>query len=219
MILAILLTVASTWLVWMPLRYRYLNRGNQALTLLYKAIPTLMAAGFAGFAVYRNPAPEAYADLVLIGLLICAGADVLLEIRFEIGGFLFFSGHVLYVLALSLYRPLSWWCLTAFALAAVCLEYFLSHYIREVSAKTTVIGLRIYALALAALLGFSLPLPFLAFSGRSVLAALGAALFAVSDLTLCHNTIRKKPQRWHMISLGVYYTGQLLLGLSALHLF
>ena len=144
---------------------------------------------------------------------------MLLEIRFEVGGFLFFSGHVLYVVALSLYRPVSWWCLTAFAVAAVCLEFFLSHYTKEVSEKRIVLGLRVYALALAALLGFSLPLPFLAFSPRSVLAACGAALFAVSDLTLCHNTIRKKPQSWHRNSLGVYYAGQLLLGLSALHLF
>ena len=34
-------------------------------------------------------------------------------------------------------------------------------------------------------------------------------------MTLCHNTVRKKPVKWHYISLGIYYTAQWLLALSA----
>ena len=48
-----------------------------------------------------------------------------------------------------------------------------------------------------------------------IYAASGAALFVVSDMTLCYNTVQKKPTLWHYISLGIYYTAQLLLGLSA----
>ena len=144
MTIAILLAVALTVFLCMPLRYRYLNEGKKGLTLLFKAIPTLMAAGFAAWAALRAPGADTYADLVFAGLCVCAAADVLLEIRFEVGGFLFFTGHMLYVLALSQYRSLSWWCLTAFVLAAVCLEYFLSHYTKEVPTQFIVLGLGVF---------------------------------------------------------------------------
>ena len=69
--------------------------------------------------------------------------------------------------------------------------------------------------ALAALLAFSLPLPLLAPSARSTLAALGAVTFVVSDMTLCHNLLLKRPSSCHFVSLGIYYMAQLLLALSA----
>lgn len=216
--LYVVATVLLTWILFMPLYFRLKARGRLGLALVFKAIPTALAAAFAGYALCFDPAVDTYAQLVFAGLCVCVAADVLLDIRFEIGGALFFIGHVLYVLALSLYRPISWWCLTAFFAAALVMEYFLKHYQKEVPTRTILMGLRIYAMALAALLGFSLPLPFLAYSARALLAALGAAFFVASDLTLCHNTLRHKPDSWHYISLGIYYTGQLLLGLSALHI-
>ena len=48
-----------------------------------------------------------------------------------------------------------------------------------------------------------------------MLAAAGAALFVASDMTLCYNPVQKKPTLWHYLSLGIYYSAQLLLGLSA----
>ena len=62
---------------------------------------------------------------------------------------------------------------------------------------------------------FSLPLPLLAPSARSTLAALGAVTFVVSDMTLCHNLLLKRPGSCHFVSLGIYYMAQLLLALSA----
>ena len=95
------------------------------------------------------------------------------------------------------------------------LEIFVYRYRDKVPARFILLGLQIYALALSALLAFSLPLPFLAPGTRSVLAAAGAALFVASDMTLCYNTVQKKPTLWHYLSLGIYYSAQLLLGLSA----
>lgn len=211
----ILLAVALTWLVCMPLHYRYKKNGRKAISLVFKAIPTCFAAAFAGYAVFSGKGADAYAALIFAGLCVCALADVLLDVRMEAGGALFFCGHVLYVAALSLYKPLSWWSLTLFALSACGLMYFGSHYRHAAPSRLVLCGAAIYGLALAALLGFSIPLPFLAYSRRALLAAAGAALFVVSDLTLCHNTVRNKPVSWHYVSLGIYYTGQLLLGLSA----
>lgn len=211
----ILATVLLTWALCMPLHFYGKKQKNKVLSLVFKALPTIMAAMFAGYAALFLPGSDDYARLIFLGLCTCVFADVLLEIRFEVGGFLFFLGLVLYVLALSRYRVLSWWCLTVFLIAAAALEIFVHSYRNRVPARFLLLGLRIYALALSALLAFSLPLPFLAPGTRSVLAAAGAALFVASDMTLCYNTVQKKPTLWHYLSLGIYYSAQLLLGLSA----
>ena len=214
-LIPILAAVVLTWALCMPLHFYGKQKKNKVLSLVFKALPTIMAAMFAGYAALCLPASDDYAKLIFLGLCTCVFADVMLDIRFEIGGFLFFLGHVLYVLALSRYRVLSWWCLTVFVIAAAVLEIFVYRYREKVPARFILLGLHIYALALSALLAFSLPLPFLAPGSRSVLAASGAVLFVVSDMTLCYNTVQKKPTLWHYISLGIYYTAQLLLGLSA----
>ena len=210
---AILISVALIFLVLMPAFFRLQKQGRKGLSLVFKAASTLIAAGFALHACLQGA--DAYAALILAGLCVCVLADVVLDIRFVAGGALFFAGHVLYVTALGLYRQPSWWCLTVFVLAGGGLAFFGSHYRADAPAKHLVICAAIYGVALAALLGFSIPLPFLAFSRRSLLAALGAALFVASDLTLCHNILRDKPVPYRFVSLGMYYMGQLLLGLSA----
>ena len=210
-----ILSAALIWLVLMPVHFRTKQSASKLPTLIAKVVPTLMAAAFAGAAAFSGASADAYARLLFIGLCICAMADLMIEIRFEIGGVLFFAGHMLYVAALLFYRALCWWNLAVFAGALAGLWLFLSRYRAEVPQRHIILGLSIYAGALAALLGLSLPLPFLAGSTRSLLAAFGAALFVASDLTLLHNTLRKAPVSCHFFSLGMYYMGQLLLGLSA----
>ena len=135
--------------------------------------------------------------------------------RFEVGGALFFTGHAVYVAALGQYREPSWWCLTVFVLALAGLWRFALRYRRYFPRPHLLAGVLIYVVALAALLAFSLPLPLLAPSPRSTLAALGAATFVVSDMTLCHNLLLKRSTPYHFVSLGIYYMAQLLLALSA----
>lgn len=211
----IAVTVALTWLVWMPIHFKYKYKEKRTLSLIAKVIPTLSAAGFAGYACFAMGQHTPYAELMFAGLCVCALADWMLAVRFEVGGALFFVGHICYVLALALYNPITYWSLAVFAVSEVCLLLFLANYRREMSAKHIVLGLGVYSLALSALLGFGLPLPFIAFSRSALFAAAGAALFVASDLTLCHNTVRGKPTAWHYTSLGIYYTAQLLLALSA----
>lgn len=207
--------IVLTWLVWMPLHFRFKQSEHPIIHHLAKVLPTLSAAAIAGYACIAMGETTAYPELVFAGLVVCAAADWMLGVKFEVGGALFFIGHVLYVLALSRYRALSWWCLTVFVLAECGMLFFLSHYRGTAPNRIVGRGLIVYSLALSALLGFALPLPFLAPGARSVFAAVGAALFVLSDLTLCHNTVRKKPTAWHYVSLGVYYMAQFALALSA----
>lgn len=211
--LYVAVAVALIWLLWMPLHFRL--KARRTLSLVAKVIPTLTAAAFAGYACFGMGQRNAYAELIFAGLLVCSLADWMLGVRFEVGGALFFIGHVFYTLAMALYRHVSLWSLAVFVVAEVCLWLFLSKYKRDIESRFIVLGLSIYSLALSALLAFSVPLPFLSYSRGALLAACGAALFVVSDLTLCHNTVRDKPDMWHFLSLGAYYMGQLLLALSA----
>lgn len=211
----VLLYIALTWLALMPANFLAKARGKKGLSLLCKAVPTALAAVFAAFGYFAAAAPDRYGLLIFVGLCVCTAADVVLELRFEVGGALFFLGHMIYVAALSQYRVLSWWCLTVFLLALAGLWRFALGYRSHIPKPHLMAGVLVYAVALAALLAFSLPLPLLAPSRRSTLAALGAVLFVLSDMTLCHNLTLGRPASCHFASLGVYYMGQLLLGLSA----
>ena len=86
----ILATVLLTWALCMPLHFYGKKQKNKVLSLVFKALPTIMAAMFAGYAALFLPGSDDYARLIFLGLCVCVFADVLLDIRFEIGGFLFF---------------------------------------------------------------------------------------------------------------------------------
>ena len=206
---------ALTWLVCMPLRYRLEHRGQKAASLFCKAVPTAMAAALAGYAHFALSPMEPYSLGIFVGLCVCGLADVLLNVFLPLGGALFFAGHMCYVAAMGLYRAFTWWSLTACLLALAGLWLFGLRYKSLVQDRRLFWGMFLYAVALATLLGFSLPLPFLAPSKRSALADVGAALFVASDLMLCLNHVYRRGLPWRFASLGVYYAAQLLIGLSA----
>lgn len=211
----ILLYIALTWLALMPARFRAMAKGYRKTSLALKALPTALAAAFAAAGCFAADGDDLYGLMIFIGLCICTLADIALDVRFEVGGALFFTGHAVYVAALSQYRVLSWWCLTVFVIALAGLWCFALRYRRCFPRAHLLAGALVYVVALAALLAFSLPLPLLAPSARSTLAALGAVTFVASDMTLCHNLLLKRPVPYHFVSLGIYYMAQLLLALSA----
>ena len=175
----LLLYIALTWLVLMPARFRAMAKGYRKASLALKALPTALAAAFAAAGYFSAEVRDLYGLMIFIGLCVCTLADVALDVRFEVGGALFFTGHAVYVAALSQYRVLSWWCLTVFVVALAGLWCFALRYRRHFPKPHLLAGVMIYVVALAALLAFSLPLPLLAPSARSTLAALGSVTFVV----------------------------------------
>ncbi len=208
---AVILSVALTWGMFMPAHFWAQARGRKALSLTVKVVPTMAAAAFASLA----RGADAYSAWLLAGLCVCALADVMLGVRFEVGGALFFAGHLLYLTALSFNQAPSVWSAAVFAVAWAGLWAFSARYRDLMPRKRLMAGVMVYAMALAALLAMSVPAAFAAPSRRTVLAACGASLFVLSDVTLCHNLLRHKPALWQYFSLGAYYMAQLLLGLSA----
>jgi len=221
----------SIWLVWIPLRLFTKSKGRRGLSTACKVIPTLMAAGLAGRACMAHANAGAAPWLVFAGLLLGAAADAALEIRFTVGGTLFFLAHGLYTAAFFTLCPPNVWTLPVFLTALLLAALFLKRYGARVTGRMLRAGAAVYAVALCALLASALPAPFLAESRQAAPGALGAALFVLSDALLCRNAaarrkagapetradgkaLRRRRALEAALSLGCYYTAQTALAVS-----
>ena len=202
-----------TVLVIMPAHYHRFGRIPRFWVQATKVIPTLTCAAFAGAAVLGGG--DRYALLVFIGLCVCAVADVMLGVHFVTGGALFLAGHLFYMAAFCTQQPPTLWSLPVFGVKLALLWLFLWQFKAKIHHPLLFRGVQLYSTALAVVLALSLPMPFLAFSQRTVLAALGAVVFVLSDMGVCHGMLCKVTRRRDACYLGIYYLAQLLLGLSA----
>lgn len=206
-----LAAVLLTALVIMPTHYHRFGRISRFFVHATKVAPTLMCAAFAAAALRGG---DRYSLLIFIGLCVCAVADVMLGIHFVTGGALFLAGHLCYIAAFCTQQPPTWWSLPAFAVALGLLWLFLQPFRARIKPPLLFRGVQLYSAALAVVLSLSLPLPFLAFSPRALLAALGAVIFVLSDMGVCHSALFKIPRWLDACYLGIYYLAQLLLALS-----
>ena len=207
------LAVLATALVIMPAHYHRFGRLSRFWLQVTKVAPTLICAAFAGTAYFAGG--ETYSLLIFIGLCVCAAADVMLGVHFVTGGALFLAGHLFYISAFCLQQPPSGWSIPVFAALLALLWLFVWHFRSRIQPPLLFLGVLTYSAALAVVLCLSLPMPFLAFSARTLLAALGAVIFVLSDMGVCHGMLFKIPRRLVAGYLGIYYLAQLLLGLSA----
>lgn len=212
-ILALLAVVSTAFLI-MPIHYRWIGHVSHNWMLITKVIPTLMCAAFAGAALVLGNG-ERYAVLIFIGLCICAAADVMLGIHFVTGGGLFLLGHLFYMAAFCTQQRPNRWSFLVFAAALALLWLFVWQFKPRIHHPLMFAGVLLYAAALAVVLSLSLPMPFCHFSVRTLLAALGAVIFVLSDMGVCHGMFCKIPKQLDYTYLGIYYLAQLLLGLSA----
>lgn len=212
-IMALLASAATAFLI-MPIHYRWIGHVSHNWMLITKVIPTLLCAAFAGTALVRGGG-EQYAWLIFIGLCICAAADVMLGVHFVTGGALFLIGHLFYMAAFCTQQRPTRWSILVFAAALALLWLFVWHFKPRIHHPLMFAGVLLYAAALAALLSLSLPMPFRHFSARNLLAALGAVIFVLSDMGVCHGMMYRIPKKLDFVYLGIYYLAQLLLGLSA----
>ena len=202
-----------TVLVIMPAHYHRFGRISRFWVQVTKVVPTLMCAAFAGAALASGG--DRYALLVFAGLCICAVADVMLGVQFVTGGALFLCGHLFYMAAFCTQQTPTLWSVPVFGVMLALLWLFLWQFKAKIQHPLMFRGVQLYSAALAVLLALSLPMPFLAFSQRTLLAALGAAGFVLSDMGVCHGMLCKVSRRRDACYLGIYYLAQLLLGLSA----
>ena len=215
-ILALVLYAADVFLfvpIYTKKKYDHSSRTDK---LIWKGIciGIPLAVLLAGF-IYESTAGEftAVRLMVLLGMLACAAGDIVLEIRFVRGGFLFFTGHLLYVIALILYtKEISGTAIVVYLMLAG-IGTFLTVDKLDKKYRTLLIG---YNLMISASFALGVEL-FLTYETVNMLWGLGSMFLVISDWLLARTKMAGSIFRRSLIYLEFYFVGQMLI--SAIVLF
>lgn len=197
-----------------------------------KYVPAVILKGSAalvfiiiGILSMQLAANQSFARLVVIGLLLGGIGDVFLNLRFvfEKSGqkiFLFgiasfLSGHIMYLIALTLLSANLLVSLIFGAVAAGFLLYWIFSKIEEVQKAFKIFGyvyIGAIVLMTAVAIGNLISNPG---STSALLYVIGAVFFTVSDVIMIFNTFGGT-QKFSMraANLSLYYLGQLLIAIS-----
>lgn len=212
MVVSILFSLAAVAAA-LHIRAEYLGRRQQ----VYLFKPLTMVIIFL-IALLGQEAASAYRYLILGGLLVSIGGDVLLMLpsdRFMAGLAAFFIAHLFYIAAFaSEITELVWWPLIP--LAAFGLFFYL--ILRGALGKmklpvmlyVTVILLMTW-LACARLLQPGLGQAGQASQGGALAACIGGVLFVISDAVLAINRFRGSFRAAPFLNLSTYFAAQALI--------
>lgn len=172
----------------------------------------------------NNPVKYKVVELVVKGLFLGALGDILLNLRFVFNkhGQMFFlagiaaflAGHIIYLCSLIMLSKNILVCVIVGAvLAAILLTIIFKSF--EVKLAFKIFGvLYIGAVCLMAVFAVVNAIDF-GFSTFSLVYAIGAVLFLVSDVVLIFNTFGPQQKfSLRITNLSLYYIGQLLIALS-----
>lgn len=170
--------------------------------LLLKGGTTALAGLFALYTwlVYG----QTYMLLMALGILLCAMADVLLEIRFIWGTACFAAGHILYIVSFVIRNKPSWQSLLLFLLLAAFAAFMTKRQGHK--ANMDVRPYFAYALVISLMVAAALAQP------RLVL--LGALLFMFSDAIIARRLLNPDKDPWDRACIALYYTAQFILAVS-----
>lgn len=186
---------------------------------IFKPISTLLVIAVALLSSRETGINPVYSTGILIGLKLSLGGDIALLFQekrkpFIIGLALFLSAHIAYtIIFIMLGRFTPWDLLSAVLIGAAAIAFYRLIAPNLGSMKIPVIAyiLIISVMLNRAIAAFTSPV----FSpSQAWMIALGAFLFYISDIILAANRFWK-PWKYNRISLAFYYSGQLLLALSA----
>ena len=185
---------------------------DQKLYYLFKPATTILIL----FVALTAPVSK-YKTLIVIGILFSLAGDIFLMLpsdQFLIGLICFLITHICYIVAFLLDsrfgRPL--WPYVLLALIAIAIFELLSG---GIDAKMK-LPVAIYAAALSLMTAQALARRLQLKTKSSELAAIGAILFLISDITLACDRFVTGLIAAHAIILSTYYAAQLLIALSAL---
>lgn len=180
-----------------------------------------------GFTCYAaNTAP--FGKLVVIGLVLGLVGDVLLNLRnvfegrksmlvFALGILAFLSGHFLYIAALiRLKADIVVWAAVLTVIISVLAIPPLMRRITAPSMGLKIFGYVYLVVVIAMFSCAAMLLVKLGASALTVLFAVGALLFMVSDFIMIYYSFGKKIKPLRAINLLSYYVGQLLIAIAIL---
>ncbi|GJQ68637.1 putative YhhN family [Trypoxylus dichotomus] len=157
-----------------------------------------------------------YAKVIIVGLVFCGIGDVLLvwPDLFELGVLAFAMGHVCYIVAFG-FEPLAW---KLGSIMGACFTgglVYLSHNIEE---TLQLIGVILYTYIILTMVwrAWARLTTKENWSWSKLLTALGATIFAISDLLLALNKFIVDITYSRELVMSTYYFAQLLIALSVL---
>ena len=187
-----------------------LERGVPLLTQIFKPIATLLLLVVVGWP------QSSFARLVVVGILLSLVGDVALlsesENAFIVGLVGFLAAHVVYIVA---NLGLTVWSPRVAVVAAIVLAAtaVLLRYVRPpvpaLRIAVIVYGAALSAMVISAWAMIGGPL------AGAPFAAVGAALFYVSDSSLALNRFHRPIPHVAYLALGVYWLGQIGIALAA----
>ena len=199
-------------LVCLPQFMHYKHSMRYSLAAMFKSAGTLCALIPALVAAIRLD-PRCY--ICVLGLLLHAAADYLLEFNLLFGGGFFLAGHICYIAFFSILFPLTAVHMICLAILLAVLIYTFIRYRDKIGKKAPL--LVIYGVSLSVMCAFAVgSLSAGIFPG--IMIAAGGALFFISDYILLHRTIYTAGRAVSWVIMITYYSAQLLFGISCLYI-
>lgn len=203
-----MIAAAVSLMIIFGILYKGLEERWGKKTLVFKAAATAMAVAvcLAG----TTERPDAASLMVLAGLICCMAADVVLEITFIPGGFLFGAGHIFLIAACWIWNPPTLRTLILFVLVYGTVYWIFRKDLPMLGRKRGLALLYLFFLgtmfSMAVSLGLDRP------SVWTGCAAAGGTCFLFSDVMLAWRVVKKRTERWlDWLLLTLYYTAVLLL--------
>lgn len=199
-----------------------------------KYLPAVLLKGGAsvvfvvlGFLCSLSSVDTGFAKLIVIGLLLGALGDILLNLRFLFdkagqkiflcGIAAFLAGHIVYLAALIGECSSTAICLAAGALLAAALLWWIFSSLGEIKKAFKIFGIvyiGVICLMTAVAAGNAIAC---SWATGSLMFFVGAVLFLASDVIMIFNTFgTRQRQSLRTANLTLYYLGQLLIALSLL---
>lgn len=205
-----LLSIAALVTAALEIRAEY--RGPRAVVYVLKPLTTVLIVGVA---VFGAPSlGERYAAAIVLGLLSSLVGDVwlMLDDRFVQGLTSFLLAHVAYLVAFSDGVPLGTAPLALVSYAAAALALVALLWPRLGALRVPVL---VYVVVLVAMAWQATARAIVLASPASIAAAVGAALFVISDATLALRRFRAPFRSAQAITLSTYFLAQWLIAGSA----
>lgn len=170
-----------------------------------------------------------FSTYIFVGMCFDALADVVFNLRFAFkkieklsflgGTFLFFMGHVFYLVAMIPQVEHLWLYFAAGLVIAFLSQLYIWLVLKDVFLAYKIYG-TVYIFSVSSMTAMAIGNFVINYAGTwALLFAIGAVFFLISDLLLILNTFRKEkiyPMR--VISFVTYYTVQLLIATSLFNL-
>jgi hypothetical protein len=206
------------------------DRNGSVKALLYKTLASFLfiAVAFASFLANACPCAGVYAALIMMGLVCGLVGDILLDLKimykesaslYQHGGMAaFLVGHLFYLAALIGYFGFNW-IPVAVALALAAIIMLVSRFVFKFNFAEHTIDTYAYSFVLCYMLTQACYAAVMQrYSACTVLLAVGAILFLLSDLVLSMTYYDGKDSR-AFISVNhiLYYAAQFCIALSVLY--